>query len=386
MMMKIAVLHNKNRNNSISIGALVIIDELQRAGYTVDICNYDTAFKYTHVLVSMTATDDIYDIYKNCHKNGWNRRTFKAFVGGFGCQNPIALADFIDYAFFGRVDGIIANYLTNPEMYQSHSFRITAPHKVRLRQVSELYPHKVRYGANKSTWQEKFIGCPYKCKFCHYSHNRKYVGNGTYINNSISTGSPEVMLKDISKLTEKVGRLTAALDGYSERLRFMFGKRITWDMVEEAMDTIASFKGNTYLKLYNITNLPTETEEDEREFVEFWEEYTEYSRKADGIVKVDVFNTAFRPSMNTPMERMEVRLYPEARKDNPDIVSRNGFVIKYTHLAKGAKEHLKDVISIRYSNPQHIADIALADRFDFDISDYLRAYGENEPLPWKWIE
>jgi len=384
--MKIAVLQVKNRNNSISIGASVLIDELQRNGYNVDICTYKTAFNYTHVLVSMTATDDIFDIYRQCHNNHWENRTFTAFAGGFGCQNPIALSDYIDYAFFGRADGVIVDYLKEPNKYGQYSFNLKNPHKVSLRQVDKLYPYPVVYGANKTRWTEKFIGCPNKCKFCHYSHNRNYIGNGTYLNNGLSTGSPEVMLKDIPKLTEKLGRLTAALDGYSERLRFGFGKTITWDMVEYAMDTLASFKGNTYFKLYNICNFPTETEADEQEFIAFWEDYTSRTKKADGIVKVDVFNTAFRPSLNTPMERCPVRLYPEARRENPDIISRNGFVIKYTHLAKGAKEHLKDVISIRYSNAEHIEKIALHNDFNFDLTDYLREYKDNEDLQFKYIQ
>jgi hypothetical protein len=384
--MKIAILQVKNRNSSISIGALVLMDELKRNGFDADVCDYKTAFDYTHVLVSMTATDDIYDIYKQCHKNNWQNRTFTAFVGGFGCQNPIALASFIDYAFFGRADGVICDYLQNPENYTVYSFRISQPHKIELRQVSELYPYPVIYGANNTTWKEKFIGCPFRCKFCHYSYNRKYIGGGGYINNGLSTGSPEMMLKDICDLTEKTGRLTAALDGYSERLRFKFGKKISWDMLEAVMDTLASFKGNTYFKLYNITNFPTETEADEQEFIYFWTNYVQITKKADGIVKVDIFNTAFRPSLNTPMERMPVKLYPEARHENPDIVSKNGFILKYTHLAKGAKEHLKDVISIRYINPEHIERIALYEDFGFNTTEYLREYSGTEELKFKWIK
>ncbi|MGL4956494.1 MAG: hypothetical protein ACRC9X_04890 [Bacteroidales bacterium] len=383
--MKIAILQNKNRLNTLSIGALVLQDELQRQGYTVEVCNYQTAFNYSHVLVSMTAVDDIYDLYRNMHRNNWQKRTFLAFVGGFGCQNPIALQHFCDYAFFGRADGVIADFLQYPKKYTEHCFAISSPHKVKLRQVDSCYPNQVNYGANKSNWTEKFIGCPYRCKFCHYSHNRKYVGNGTYINNGISTGSPEVMLKDICKLEERQGRLTAALDGYSERLRYAYGKRISWDMVEEAMDTLASFKGNTYFKLYNICNFPTETKADEEEFVEFWKRYTSETQKADGVVVVDVFNTAFRPSLNTPMERCGVMLYPEARREVPEIAQGKGFSIRYTHLSKGWKEHYKDVVAIRYTNIEHIERIALHNELLFTPTDYLREYSQEEDLPFKFF-
>lgn len=390
--MKIAILHTYSRNDSISIGALVIKDELERKGYTVDICDYVTAFNYTHVLVSMTATDDIFHIYAGCKKHNWNKRTFTAFVGGFGCQNPIALANYIDFAFFGRIDGIIDELLSNPYKFDKYCFEIKNPHKIELRQVNECYPYELRYGKNQGKWQEKIIGCPFRCKFCHYSHNRKYVGNGGYQNDQLSS-SPEVMLKDIINLTEKHGRLTAALDGHSERLRFMWGKKITWDMVEEALDHLASFKGNTYFKMYNITNFPTETEADRQEFFEFFTEYVSCSNKPDGLLTIDVFNTAFRPSLNTPMERMPAKLFPEARQEIPEIAKGNGFNFKFTHLTKGAWEHLKDLISIRYTDVEHIDFVSNIrgnglDEFvnKFDITSYIREYQTTDHIPFKLIK
>lgn len=394
--MKVGIIRTKNRNDSISIGALVIEDELTLQGIVVEYCDYEQAHNFTHVLVSMTSTTDIFDIYASCKKNNWDKRNFMAYVGGFGCQNPVALAPFIDYAFFGRVDGIILDFLQNPDKYSEHSFKLTAPHLISLRQVLEVYPNPVRYGKNNGRWQEKIIGCPFRCKFCHYSHNRKYVGNGGYMNDQIS-GCPEVMLKDITSIETKTGRLTAALDGYSERLRFKWGKKITWDMVEEAMDHLASFKGSTIFKLYNIHNLPTETEADREEFNQFWLEYVACSKKADGCVMVDIFNTAFRPSINTPMERCQARLYPEARPGVLRLINKNGFIIKYTPYIQGAWAHLYDLISIRYSNPDVIEYVSemqilkgnkMIDEFNhhFDIDPYIREYTSDEPLPFKWIK
>lgn len=393
--MKVAILRTKNRNDSISIGALVIQDELERQSIEVVYCDYETAFNYTYVLISMTSTADIFDIYAECKRHNWHRRTFMAYVGGFGCQNPVALAPFIDYAFFGRVDGIILNYIRNPDQYPDHSFRLSAPRPVTLRQVSQAYPHPVRYGKNNGRWQEKIIGCPFRCKFCHYSHSRKYIGDGGYMNDQLS-GCPEVMLKDIVNIETKTGRLTAALDGYSERLRFMWGKKITWDMVEEALDHLASFKGGTTFKMYNIHNLPTETDTDRTEFLDFWHEYVNCSRKADGYVMVDIFNTAFRPSINTPMERCEARLYPEARPEILKLVKKNGFIIKYTTYTQGAWAHLYDLVSIRYSNNEVIdfvsnMGIKKGDKMiaefnkHFDIAPYIREYQPDESLPFKWI-
>lgn len=86
------------------------------------------------------------------------------------------------------------------------------------------------------------------------------------------------------------------------------------------------------------------------------------------------------------MERMPVSLFPEARKMVPEIASGKGFSVCYTHLTKGWKEHLKDVISIRYTNIEHIHRIAIFDDIEFGWNDYLRKYEDDERLGFKWIK
>jgi radical SAM superfamily enzyme YgiQ (UPF0313 family) len=401
--MKIAFLKNKNRNDSISIGASVIIDELAQDGIAVDICDYETAFNYDIILVSMTSTEDIFDLYGNMYRAGWQRRTFAAIVGGFGCQNPWGLKDFLDYAFFGRLDGIAKPiiefcYLNKNENYSPFEFLapLKFPRSVKIRQASELYPRPVRYGKNNSVWTEKFIGCPHRCKFCHYSWNRQRIGGEKYINDGLSAGSPEIMFADICNRHEKFGRFTTALDGYSERLRYMFGKKISWQMVEDALDHVASFRGNTYIKLYNIHNLPSETQEDREEFFDFFRKYAENSMKPDGIVTVEVLNTAFRPSLNTPMQRLEARLYPPARYEDTRVAVGDGFVVKMSVNNRDAYSHLQDLISIRYtdkhadlihyiSTDKAFARLNNAEKLQSvtarcDITDFLRRYEIDESM------
>lgn len=401
---RIAIVHVKTRNEAITIGALVIKAELEANGYGVDICTYDEAHKYELALVSMTSTWDIYEFYKSMQNAGWQNRKFKTLLGGFGCQNPFALDDFIDWAFFGRAEGIITqvveDILTGKEPDYSFMTPLKNPRVTIARPVQYLSIYEVKYGKNCSTWKEEFTGCPFTCKFCHYTWNRKNVREGDpgkYLNDGISTGSKEVMLMDVIDYEEKLGRVTAGLDGYSERLRFLYGKPITWDIMEGALDHMASFKGNSYMKIYNITNFPGETQEDENEFLNFCKEYTESTSKKDGILSVEVFNTAFRPSINTPMERMPARLFPEARRENLQIASGSGIVIKYTHLIQGAWMHLADVIAIRYNAQQHkdvISYIATDGTFTklsnsrkletftkrYDITPFVREYDYDEPF------
>ena len=401
---RIAIVHVKTRNEAITIGALVIKAELEANGFPVAICTYEEAHNYDLVLVSMTSTWDIYEFYSSMKKAKWESRKFKSLLGGFGCQNPFALEDFIDYAFFGRAEGVITevveNILSNKELSYPFITPLKLPKVTYARPVQYLSVYEVKYGKNCSTWKEEFTGCPFTCKFCHYTWNRKNVRHGDpgkYLNDGISTGSKEVMLMDVIDYAEKLGRVTAGLDGYSERLRFLYGKPITWDIMEGALDHMASFKGNSYMKIYNITNFPTESPEDEREFLNFCNDYTGSTSKKDGILSVEVFNTAFRPSINTPMERMPVSLFPEARRDNLQIASGSGIVIKYTHLIQGAWMHLADVIAIRYNVAKHkhiIAFIACDEAFNkksnaaklewfinhHDIVPFIRQYEWDEPF------
>jgi hypothetical protein len=406
--MKIAFLKNKNRNDSISIGASVIIDELSQNGVKVDICDYQTAFDYDVVLVSMTATEDLFDLYGNMHREGWQRRKFTAIVGGFGCQNPFALADFVDYAFFGRADGVIfelikaVNFSAHLDKYCQNVLHLKRPRPVQVRQTETLYPRPVRYGKNNAVWTEKFVGCVYKCKFCHYSWNRQRIGGDTYINDGLSAGSPEILFKDICNRQDKFGRFTTALDGYSERLRNIFGKKISWEMVENSLDHVASFRGNTYIKLYNIHNFPSETETDREEFFKFFENYAENSMKPDGIVTVEVLNTAFRPSLNTPMHRLEARLYPPARYEDTRVAIGDGFVFKMSVNNRDAYSHLQDLISIRYttkhadlvhfiSTDKAFSKLNNTEKLQaitarWDITDFLRRYDLSENLPFNFIK
>jgi len=400
---RICIVHVKTRNEAMTIGALVIKKELELNGYTVDITDYHGAHQYDLAMVSMTATWDIYEFYRSMKAANWHRRKFFALLGGFGCQNPFALSPFIDAAFMGRAEYIIPEIvdciLNRRDLDYPFITPLINPRVTMARPVQGLYEFGVKYGKNKSGWTEEFTGCPFTCKFCHYTWNRKNMRNGDitkYINDGITAGSPEIMIKDVLENTDKLGRFTTAMDGYSERLRFLYGKPISWDMIEEAFDHTASFKGNSYIKLYNIANFPGETPDDEAEFLEFCRQYCANTSKKDGILSVEVFNTAFRPSINTPMERMPVRLFPEARREVLPIASGSGIVIKYTHLIQGAWMHLADIVAIRYgSNHHEVIDYISTDpqfaklpnsrKLDaftsrYDIDPFVRQYSWDEPF------
>ena len=81
---------------------------------------------------------------------------------------------------------------------------------------------------------EEFTGCPLKCKFCHYTFARKHQGTdasyGQYVQ-TIYGGSdnPELTWDQLFTWGKKLGYFNVALDGFSERLRWLYGKPISND-------------------------------------------------------------------------------------------------------------------------------------------------------------
>lgn len=415
MMIGMVRLDSRKRKEEESIGALVVADILRRAGKSVEWCDYGTAFNYDVVLVSMTSTDDIYQLYNNCYRHGWERRRFISVVGGFGCLNPLPLENYIDYAFFGRADDVLPDFIDNISDSYPYVMRLKKPKVCEIRQTDRLYPYPVIYDGCE--WRETSIGCPIRCKFCHFSHSRKWVaGEQKTFEWLIKKRTIECLIKDIpERVTEKQGWVKSAIDGYSERLRFAYGKRFaTWEAVENAIEHLIQFRGSSKLHLYNIHNLPTETEEDRQEFRDFFGRVCREYYKPDGRFLVEIHNTPFRPTIKTPLERAPVALFPPAKPENmgfhrnreryadvehPLTIARGrGIAVQWTKFIENPFKHLCDVIAIRNTDRGIIHDIAinlnggsgeekLAYLFsNYDLTSYLREYDPGEPLPFKWVK
>ena len=71
-----------------------------------------------------------------------------------------------------------------------------------------------------------------------------------------------MLFKDIPKITKKYGRIRTALDGFSERLRFTYGKKITDKEIKANVEYLGEFEKTTVLIIYNIGNMPSETQDD----------------------------------------------------------------------------------------------------------------------------
>lgn len=381
-----------------NIGAKVIADILRKHNVNVGFCAPETANKYKIVLVSLTSTYDVYALYKAVAlRPEWQRkkRTFKVVAGGFGMQNPYPIRNFVDVAVFGRAEKIIVHLvssLLDGKTFEHESvMNLPEIHPVKIAQAEELYTSEV--------FSEEFIGCPNKCLFCHYTWARKPIGKSkTYVQGTLTGGnSPELLFNDLAQVTQKCGRIRTALDGFSERLRFAYGKTISNETIINNIQHIGSFEGNTVVICYNIGNYPGEMQSDRLEFDNVMRTINPKNR-----VIIILHTTPFRPSLATPMQFAPVSLYPAYTKFRfQAVVDTPHLLVKHSMSNESPFSQLQSVVAERATDKSDnlfhticfspklksaVADQAVMMlKKNFDLSPYLKSYEYGEQ-PGKFLE
>lgn len=397
-------LKQRRENNSFegngNTGAIVIENVLKANGLNIGRCTPETAHKQDVVLVSFTSNYDVVSFYESVAKRpNWQRgkRTFKVIGGGFGMQNPTLIRDYLDYAAFGRaenwiysiVDTILGGGIPN------HPSLMNLPdlHQVIISQTDELY--------QGNGYNETFTGCPYKCMFCHYTWARKYQDNreenkGSYVQESLTNGNtPELTWDQLFTYGKKAGRVRVAIDGFSERLRWIYGKRILNNDIVEGIESIGKYGGNTVLLVYNICNMPTETKSDHDELYS-----TLKKANPKGRVIFVLHSTPFRPSLATPMQWEPVNLWPEWVDRRAEVIDERGnFRATHSFTLESSWSHLLSVIVERAtpSTVEMFDKIVFSPTFatgkyraaqkvlilqnHYDLSQYVREYDLDEKLP-----
>ena len=94
---------------------------------------------------------------------------------------------------------------------------------------------------------------------------------------------------------------TTAIDGMSERLRYMVNKRISRDMLRDFIDRFARCDKPHQVKFYNIIGYPTETEDDWHEFVEDISAVDSKLPVSDRQTCILLHSTPFRAMPATPL-------------------------------------------------------------------------------------
>jgi len=394
-----APLKKKRANNSFdgndNIGVLVAKDILERAGHVVGFCAPETAKDYKVVMVSLTSTYDVYSFYRHVAKRPeWQpgKRAFKVVIGGFGLQNPYPIRDYADYALFGRADDIavdlVSAALDGKPFAHASVMNLPEITEVEIAQAKVLYPHAVSFSGKQ--FIESFTGCPNKCKFCHYTWSRRCSGhNGEYVNMALAgSSSPEMTWKQMMVSDGKFGRIRSAIDGFSERLRYRFGKKISNADIVSGIERLGAYEGNTVCVVYNIANMPTETDTDRQELYQVVAEANPQNR-----VVIVLHSTPFRPSLATPMQWEPVNFDPvnwnTMGKAAPihdsemlRVVHSTGNEAPYSHLisviAERATKNTDKLFNLICFHPK-LQSGTSARRVkmitsNFDISQYVRRY------------
>jgi hypothetical protein len=382
-----------------NIGAKVVADVLNRHGIAVGYCSPETASRYRLVLVSLTSTNDVFAFYKAVALlPEWQpgKRSFRVLAGGFGMQNPTAIRHYLDYAAFGRAHGWIAEVvdtiLAGRDVSHDSVMRLPDISPVTISQGA-LYPELVE------GFRESFTGCPLKCCFCHYTWARTHndsdkASAGSYVQTSLSGGAtPELTWDGLVAYDKKAGRLRVAIDGCSERLRYIYGKRISNDDIIVGVRRIGRFEGTTTLLVYNIGNMPTETDCDRKELYETLRQ-CEPSNRVIFVLQT----TPFRPSPATPMQWEMASLSPDWSKqrtsvivDKPNFRAVHSFTLEtpWSHLCSLVAERAtpdsdKLFHAICFAPGFHTGrdehKVRMAYRM-FDIPEYTRQYSIEEKHP-----
>ena len=295
------------------VGLRVIIDALRRAGYETEWAGAATVHEYDVVLVSLTADCDWWPWIQE--RLTWRRGSYKVIVGGAGVLHVTPFTRFADYFSLGRGEESIVNLVrkldgkeAEPDDSIIESATFSPDNVYHIRQTDEVYPHRIELSNNKNGFLEGAIGCNHRCLFCGYTWQRKFVSTKKYyqMDDSLfgNIADRERAMLDIKEDPESVdfSKLrTTAIDGMSERLRYMVNKRISREMMADFIRLMLASDAKPHqIKFYNIVGYPTETEDD-------WREYLETLKEADTDAKKEkqwsivLHSTPFRAMPATPL-------------------------------------------------------------------------------------
>ena len=300
---------NESYNKRLYAGMAIVIDILRRAGYEVKFAGAATVHKYDLVLVSITSDCDWWPFIAERVK--WQKGSYKVVAGGQGVLNVRPFLQWVDYFVLGRAEGIIDSLVKaidgkgeteTASIIDSKTFDPDDAYMIN--QVSQRYPHAITL-ENGDSYAEDIIGCNHRCLFCGYTWHRKNVSQDVFAYSGLWNGGVdrERAIIDMANGEEVdfVKLRTTAIDGFSERLRYMANKRISRDMFRDFLMKMATCAKPHQVKLYNIIGYPTETEDDWWELVEDIRLVDSALPKADKQACILLHSTPFRAMPATPM-------------------------------------------------------------------------------------
>jgi radical SAM superfamily enzyme YgiQ (UPF0313 family) len=406
-------------NTRLFAGLSVVIDILRRKGYQVDFAGKATVHNYDVVLVSITSDCDWWPFIAELIK--WQKGNYKVIVGGAGVLNVRPFLPFVDYFVLGRAEGVVdslINAIANNIAFEHRSLIESAKFNINnnyyLNQVNEIYPYEIKL-ENGDLYHEDIIGCNHRCLFCGYTWHRKNINQGAFKYSGLWNGGVdrERAIIDIAN-GERVdfNKLrTTAIDGLSQRLRFMVNKKITRDMLQDFLFKLAKCDKPHQVKFYNIVGYPTETAEDWREFLEDIIKVDKRLSKTDKQTSILLHSTPFRAMPATPLAckemsyknyRGEIARVLGGRKYKGNIFYQGNSiwavesmateslstVIQSAIIWRGTEKDAKNIIRISCSNKFNTASAMVKQATLEKYFDVKTLFGKftAETLPTKYLK
>lgn len=295
------------------VGLRVVIDCLERAGYSVEYAGLATVHQYDVVLVSLTADCDWWTFISE--RQRWRKGGYKVLVGGAGVLHVAPFLPWFYAAMLGRGENLIVPLIQGIESgvrWESESVLYSDTFRedkiYRLAQVDFQYPHPIKLSENRK-FCEGAIGCNHKCLFCGYTWQRKFVSPHEYYRMEDSLfgniADKERAMLDLDEDPRSIDFAhlrTTAIDGFSERLRVGVNKPITRRIIHNFLVAMINSPAKPHqLKFYNICGYPTETDEDWMEFLDELRLADEATDRRDKQWSIVLHSTPFRAMPATPM-------------------------------------------------------------------------------------
>lgn len=295
------------------VGLRVVIDCLERAGYSVEYAGLATVHQYDVVLVSLTADCDWWTFISE--RQRWRKGGYKVLVGGAGVLHVAPFLPWFFAAMLGRGENLIVPLIQGIEAgdrWESESVlysdTFSEDKTYRLAQVDLQYPHPIKLSENRKFF-EGAIGCNHKCLFCGYTWQRKFVSPHKYYRmedslfGNIADKERAMLDLDEDPCSIDFAHLrTTAIDGFSERLRVGVNKPITRRIIHNFLVAMINSPAKPHqLKFYNICGYPTETDEDWMEFLDEMRLADEATDRRERQWSIVLHSTPFRAMPATPM-------------------------------------------------------------------------------------
>ena len=295
------------------VGLRVVIDCLERAGYSVEYAGLATVHQYDVVLVSLTADCDWWTFISE--RQRWRKGGYKVLVGGAGVLHVAPFLPWFYAAMLGRGENLIVPLIQGIESgdrWESESVlysdTFSEDKTYRLAQVDLQYPHPIKLSENRK-FCEGAIGCNHKCLFCGYTWQRKFVSPHEYYRMEDSLfgniADKERAMRDLDEDPRSIDFAhlrTTAIDGFSERLRVGVNKPITRRIIHNFLVAMINSPAKPHqLKFYNICGYPTETDEDWMEFLDELRLADEATDRRERQWSIVLHSTPFRAMPATPM-------------------------------------------------------------------------------------